>query len=167
MSDTITTTEQTPTAAEMNDLRNRLARAEKRAAAAEERTAALEGEKEERDKQEAARTIDAAIRAEAKVLGWTRDLDHAAKLVERRGVRIDDTGKVVGVRKALENLVEDHPELAALHMDGAPPAPRGGTPSPARRPSAPRSGGEQVNHLGFPADSVEAAMTERVLPFFM
>ncbi len=168
MADTITPTpEQAVSPAEVAELRAKLARAERRSSEHEARAAGLEQEKEVWAKQEAARTIDAAIRAEATAVGWTRDLDHAPKLIDRHGIRIDENGRVIGVKRALEDFIADHADFAALHIDGVPPAPRGGTPPPARRPPVPRSGGEKLNHLGFPVGSVEAAMTERVVPFFM
>jgi predicted secreted protein len=93
---------------EAKDAATKAAEADRRAIAAEERLI-----KEQ---------IDAAVEREAFKMGWEYP-DIAPSLIDRSRVEKDEeTGKITGVKEALERVVKEKPNLVQA-------APRGGTPS--------------------------------------
>ncbi len=164
MADTITPTpEQTVSPAEVAELRARLARAERRAAEHEARATAAEAERDaERTRATEARIAEAIISAAAEA---GLDPELAPRLIDRSLIQVTDEGRVrqPSVTAAVAKFIESRPNFP---LSVPRPALKGGTPPrPApRRPDHPPQG-ERVNHLGFPVGSVEAAMTERVVPF--
>ncbi len=155
MSDTTTTPEPTPTAAEMAELRARLARSERRAEAAEAKAAAVEAERDaERTRATEARIAEAIISAasEAGIL----DPELAPKIIDRDLIQVTDDGRVKGCKAAVAAFLTDHP---AFPRKDAPPAPRGGTPPrPAPKRPEHRPQGERLDAYGFPVDSLESQM---------
>jgi len=92
---------------EAKDAANKATEAERRATAAEERLV-----KEQ---------IDAAVEREAVKLGFEYP-DITPQLIDRTRVEKDEeTGKITGVKEALERLAKERPNLVAA-------SPRGGTP---------------------------------------
>ena len=151
--------------AEFEALKARLAKADRRAEAAEERAATTEKERDaERARVTESRVSEALIHAasEAGII----DAEMMPKLIDRSEIQVADDGRArpASVKAAVAKFLADHPAFPTREPR---PAAKGGTPPGPRRPTAPRQGSERTNHLGFPVDSVEAAMTERVLPFFM